>query len=51
MDSKGGASIRPAMIEAETSIRHEWRKMTQLNPSMTLTDVIDLTSKSHVWHM
>ena len=51
MDSRVGSSLHATLVEAEVSIRQEWHRMLQLNPSMSLTDVIDLASKSPVWPM
>ena len=51
MDSKAGFSLHATLVETEVSIRQEWHKLLQMNPTMSLTDTIDLAPKSQAWPM
>ena len=48
MDSKAGSFLHATLVETEISIRQEWHRMIQINPSMSLTDTIDLASKNQI---
>ena len=42
-DSKSTGSFHSRLVEAETSIRHEWHRIMQQDKSMSLDDAIELT--------
>ena len=51
MGSKAGFSLHATLVETEISIRQERHRISQMNPSLSLTDTIDLAPKSQIWPM
>ena len=41
--NKTSVSLHPRLIEAETTIRHEWHRLTQQDRSISLDDAIELS--------
>ena len=43
---KTGALHHSSLVGAESSIRHEWHRMLQQDPSLSLNDAVELASKN-----
>ena len=43
LDSKGFGSLHSRLVEAESSIRHEWHRVTQQDQSISLDDAVELS--------
>ena len=43
LDSKAFASLHSRLVEAESTIRHEWHRVTQQDRSISLDDAIELS--------
>ena len=49
LESKATNSMHSTLVEAESSIRHEWHRILQLDQTLTLNDAIEVASKSSIW--
>ena len=44
LDSKAVSSLHSRLVEAENTIRHEWHRVMQQDPGISLDDAIELIS-------
>ena len=48
LDSKATCSLHSRLVEAESSIRHEWHRVTQQDRELSLNDAIELKIGTHI---
>ena len=52
LDSRAGHFLHKRLLECEMSIRIEWTRVQQAQPTLSLTDIIHIVSQRHsVWPM
>ena len=47
LDSKAFGRLHGRLVEAESAIRHEWHRVTQQDPAISLNDAVELILYTH----